>query len=157
MSMSLPTIREETLKVCESCPWLTKNHGKPHPAGWYKPANLKRLWNDLRTGRAPGMVCHSSDPKSIDYGSTSKVKDTCKPRECAGALLMVAKHLNEVSAASEAGDKKLATYKAKHRFPLTRDGIRNWIGEYVFGRFRNIEDRSTDVSLPWESQTPESK
>ena len=150
MAHPLPVKREETLKVCESCPWLTKNHGKPHPAGWYKIANLKRLWNGLRSGRAPGMVCHSSDPKSIDYGSTSKVKDTVKPRDCAGALLVIGKHLQEVNADFEKGDKKLVAYKAKYKFPLTKGGIQGWLGEYLFGRFGNIEDRSKEVSLPWE-------
>lgn len=34
---------DNTPRICDTCPWRVKNHGKPHAAGWYKISNLRRL------------------------------------------------------------------------------------------------------------------
>lgn len=128
-----------SVRVCDSCPWLKSNHGKPHPAGWYKTANLVRLWNGLRTARAPGMVCHSSDPQSAEYGSTKTVHPDVKPRECAGALILVIRHCNEAGKTAH-----LSCYQTLHKRPLTRAGLRHWVERYIFGGIPAVDDYRTD-------------
>ena len=136
----------ECLKVCETCPWLTKNHGKKHPAGWYKLSNLKRLWNAMRKGNAPGIVCHSSDPDQAEYGGTAKIKPDVQKRACAGAYIALAKHINELN-----GSASYAEYAARHALPITkRGGLAILEKQFFGGGFPPVEDRSADVSLPWE-------
>ena len=128
-------------KVCASCPWLKSNHGKPHPAKWYSLANLRRLWNGLRTAKAPGMVCHSTDPESADYGSTVKVKETSEKKECVGAVILIIKHCNEMQAVG------LPAYRKKYgRIGMTLQGFRYWVERYLFGRVPRVEDRSAEIS-----------
>ena len=135
------------LKVCDSCPWLRANHGKPHPAKWYSLANLRRLWNGLRRGKAPGMICHSSDPRSEEYGSTIAVKSNNKPRECAGALVLVIKHINEVNRDT------WPVYRTKWgRFGISLCGLRVWVERYIFGGIPSVEDRAKDVAGPDEAK-----
>lgn len=134
------------LTVCGTCPWLKVNHGKKHSAKWwYSLANLRRLWNGLRTGKAPGMVCHSTDPDSKEYGSEVNVKETSEKRECAGAVILVIKHCNEM------GDIGMPAYKAKWgktRLGMTLRGFRYWFERCLFGRLPRVEDRSAEVAEP---------
>jgi len=135
---------QQTVSVCASCPWLKQNHGQPHPAGWYKLSNLKRLWNGLRTGKAPGMVCHSTDPESADYGSTKKVPETVKPRECAGAIILCIRQCNEAG-------KDIAAYKQRHQYPMNKAGFATWVGR-SFDFFNPLPKvaENEDVQLPWD-------
>jgi hypothetical protein len=84
-----------TPRVCATCPWRTANHGKPHPAKWYSIANLRRLWNGLRTAKAPGMICHSTDPKNVEYGGDAPVKPGHE-MECGGALYLLIQNIERV-------------------------------------------------------------
>lgn len=97
---------------CAACPWLTANHRRPHPQGYYTDANRRRLWNGLRTGRAPGMTCHPTDPEN------QPVKAAQRTRECAGAVILALREL----AACEAG-KDLADYRRGRPLAMTRDGL----------------------------------
>lgn len=142
--------KSNTNMVCETCPWRTANHGKPHPAKWYSVANLKRLWNGLRKGDAPGMVCHSTDPESKEYGGTKDVKPGHK-RECAGALILVIEHVNEAQKIP------LAEYRKKHKFPMTRMGFAVWIERYIFNGIPSVADQRDIVSLPSCMKNTESK
>ena len=107
------------LKVCPTCPWIRQNHGKKHPAKWYSLANLKRLWNGVRTGKAPGMVCHSTDPESPEYGGTNPNIKPGAEHECAGLIQIVIKQVDSVNES-----KTFKEYQAKHKFPFTRTGLR---------------------------------
>lgn len=142
----------ETLKVCETCPWLTKNHGKEHPAGWYTTNNLRRMWNGLRSGKCPGVVCHASDPDQKDYGGIAPIKLTVERRQCAGAILAVGKHVDKLNAAAKTGGLALQAYKDGHAAPLTRRGMVYWIERVMSGTVPAVEDRRDEVSLPWENQ-----
>lgn len=135
---------EECLKVCETCPWLKKNQGKKHKAGWYKLSNLKRLWNGLRTGKAPGMICHSTDPSSKEYGGSDKIKPDSKPTPCAGAILALGKHVNEMNAS---GDYN--TYAARKTRPITKRGVMSLYEQQIFGGIPAVEDRSDEIGFPW--------
>jgi hypothetical protein len=134
------------IRVCDTCPFLKVNHGKPHPAKWYSIKNLRRLWNGLRTGKAPGMVCHSSDPNNKDYGGDKNVKPGHE-QECAGALILMIRHANEYGRLS-----KLA-YKVKYPLGLTLRALATFVEAQLFGQLPSVEDRSAEVGLPWENDT----
>ncbi len=130
----------KTIRVCETCPFLRKNHGRPHPEKWYSVGNLRRLWNGLRTGKAPGMVCHSTDPDSKYYGG--KGAKPGKKQECAGALLLILNDMNAV-----AGDRPQPFTP-----PLTKAVIRSYAWRHLLRAIPPVEDRSKDVGLPWLDQ-----
>jgi hypothetical protein len=121
-----------TVGVCSTCPWRIVNQRdparcKPHPAKWYKPANLRRLWNGIRTGKAPGMVCHSTDAES---GSTKPAPKTATPRECGGVILLVRREVNILNVTP-----KFADYRAQRgRDALTRMGLAYWLNRHLFGK-----------------------
>ena len=104
--------------VCATCPWRREHHGKPHPAGWYTLANLRRLWNGIRSGAAPGMVCHSTDPASAQYGSTKPVPETATPRECGGALALMYRETKRLGDAASYKE-----YRAGRKFPMSRPAL----------------------------------
>lgn len=99
-------------KACAACPWRTVNHRKPHPDGWYTDANRKRLWNGLRTGNAPGMTCHPTDPLNQPVG------DSTVTRECTGAWLIIARECHDLEEA-----KSIAVYRKDRKLAMTRDGL----------------------------------
>lgn len=76
-------------RACAQCPWRVTNQGTPHPHGFYTPANLRRLWTGLRTGKAPGMSCHPTDPRMADFEGYEHQADLEHPSECAGAVALV--------------------------------------------------------------------
>jgi hypothetical protein len=126
------------IRVCETCPWLTKNHGRKHPAKWYTTTNLRRLWTGLRTGNAPGMTCHSSDPRSNEYGGKGDIKPG-KVHECGGALNLIIANINAISAGTE----------QPHQPPLSKRTLAHYVERCLFRTLPAVEDRSTEVSLPW--------
>ncbi len=135
----------KTLRVCETCPFLVKNHGKKHEAGWYTRTNIRRLWSGLRSGKAPGILCHSSDPQNEDYGGGGKVKPGHE-HECAGALLLLAQNINALSAGSP----------EPFQPGLKRPAIAWFLERHLFsqGKWPDVEDRSGEVGLPWRSVKP---
>ncbi len=133
---------KQTLRVCASCPFLKSNHRKPHPAKWYQVANLRRLWNGLRTGNAPGMICHSSDPKSAEYGGSGNIQPG-KEHECAGALILQLVNMNALAASRP----------QPHQPPLTRARIADIAWLYMTGTLPAVENRADELGLPWERST----
>lgn len=97
---------------CAACPWLTGNHRRPHPEGYYTDANRRRLWNGLRTGEAPGMTCHPTDPEN------QPVKDVQRTRECAGAVILAQRELTAFEASGN-----LAEYRRGRKLAMTREGL----------------------------------
>jgi hypothetical protein len=133
------------IAVCATCPWLKGNQGQPHPAGWYRLSNLKRLWDGLRTGKAPGMICHATDAEGVDYGSTKAIPATVQRRECAGALILRIRHANEAGACHD-----LKEYQARHRYPMTRGGLLTIVNRSLdpFNHIPPVTDNA-EVQLPW--------
>lgn len=76
---------------CRHCPWLTTNHRRRHPDGWFTKANRARLWAKLRTGDS--MSCHPTDPnnpvseRAVAAGYRP-APATARTRECMGALIL---------------------------------------------------------------------
>lgn len=100
---------------CRACPWLTANHRRPHPDGWYTDANRRRLWNGLRTGEAPGMTCHPTDPVNQPVG------DNTRTRECAGAWILLAREHEAVTAALDKGG--FPAYTRGRKLAMNRNGV----------------------------------
>lgn len=139
-----PIRNKETVGVCSTCPFRRPNQGKPHPSNWYTIANLRRLWNGLRRGIAPGMVCHSTDPEAPTYGSTYPISPFAKPRECGGALFVVYSHFNEVGQTENWSD-----YTGRHKFPLTKPGLRFWAHRALFcGVPEVVGTKAEEIGLP---------
>jgi hypothetical protein len=140
------TTDTKTPRICDTCPWRVKNHGKPHPAGWYKLTNLKRLWAGLRSGRARGMICHSTDPKNIEYGGAAPVKPGHEA-ECGGALYLLIRNVN---AASKGEPQPIQP-------PLARRCIRQLVERHLFhGGLAVIPPANeTDIGVPWQTKDPE--
>ncbi len=134
-------LSEETPRICDTCPWRVANHGKPHKAGWYKLSNLKRLWSGLRTGRAPGMICHSTDPANVEYGGEAKIKPGIE-NECAGALFLLIQNANAFSAGLPQPIQP----------PLTKRCMRSLLERHLFGGGLSVEPPRSpdDVGVPWK-------
>jgi hypothetical protein len=125
------------LRVCASCPFLIENHGKPHPAKWYSTGNLRRLWNGLRSGRAPGMVCHATDPDSKGYGGTAEIRPG-RESQCAGAWLLILQNANAFSAGKP----------QPFQPPLARSVLAEIAWKLITGTLPDVEDRGSEVGLP---------
>ena len=97
---------------CAACPWLTANHRRPHPDGWYSDANRRRLWSGLRTGDAPGMTCHPTDPNNQPVG------DHVVTRECTGAWLLVAREATAFEHSESWSD-----YTSGRKLAMTKVGM----------------------------------
>jgi hypothetical protein len=101
---------------CQACPWLTKNHGKRHPEKYYSDANRRRLWGGMRTGDAPGMTCHPTDPEN------QPIRDDVRTRECTGAWILLMREQQALEGALRDGGT-FVTYAKGRRLALTREGF----------------------------------
>jgi hypothetical protein len=131
-------LKDGVARVCATCPFLIANHGKPHPAKWYSRGNIRRLWNGLRTGDAPGMICHSSDHNNAEYGGKGNVKPGVE-QDCAGALLLLYQNANAVAAGRP----------QPFQPPLTKATLANLALKLLLGALPEVEDRSAEIGLPW--------
>lgn len=131
-------MNQNDLSVCATCPWLFANHGKRKPVGWYGVTNLRRLWNGVRTGKAPGMVCHSSDPDNDSYGGPGRVKPG-KKAECGGTAILMLKNMEAVNNGLPQPVQP----------PFNRFGLASIVERYIFQGWRPTVARREDVGVPW--------
>lgn len=166
-----PTERDEKHRPCGTCPWRPENHGAENPEGWeetnqqiqeehgesledwYSEENLRRLWEGLRTGRAPGMICHATDPNADDYGGDPAKEG--HERYCTGALILQMRHLKLMEAVLEIydGDQADTCYQnladGDH---MTTEGFAQLVETIMFGSMRGTpRSVAGHVELPWES------
>lgn len=126
-------------RACSACPWRLSNQGTPHPHGFYDRENIKRLWAGIRTGEAPGMTCHPTDPRMSEFEGYERTAEADTTYECMGSWTIVAREVarfeticREVDAAKQAGAKfrsgeALRRYRAETKGKgFTRDGLRLW-------------------------------
>ena len=108
------------IKPCSDCPWRKSNQDQKHKGHWYTKKNLNRLWAGLRTGSAPGMTCHPTDPSNpLPDGMLGGAPKGQDPTECAGALLLIIRELKMV-------EKDVKAYTKTRKKGLTKDGIAWW-------------------------------
>lgn len=114
---------------CEGCPWRASNRDKPHAHGWYTVKNLRRLWRGFRTGLAPGMTCHESDPNVERPPGDKAPPDGAVTMSCAGAALLVQRELGLLN--HTAGH--LGAYRGWSRNGLTREGVAYRVSRAILG------------------------
>lgn len=159
--------------MCGDCPWRASNHRrKPDPHGFFSVANRKRLWKGLRTGEAPGMTCHGTDPRKKDPGSHGDYGETAgseATHECAGALACVQRELlvfqniaqgiDSVEGSRTKAGLAFTLYRKLRPGGMTRGGMANWVmratGMDPFaGRMPDATEASLDQlvgnGLPWD-------
>lgn len=148
-------LKEADPKPCSHCPWRRANQGTRHPHGWYSKKNLRRLWSGLRSGKAPGMSCHPTDPNNeVPEGHGTPAPDGNQPTECAGALIMVQRELRRFEAES-------STYLKTRKRGLTREGLLWWgvsrcsMAGTPFGgpSMPLIKDDDPDIGFDWIDET----
>ncbi len=106
---------------CANCPWLVTNHGRRHPNGWFRASNRRRLWAGLRTGEAPGMTCHPTDPNNPVPDGHPKPSGDTEVRECAGALALLQLELRRLEDSASYSAYQ-ADAKARGVRPVTIEG-----------------------------------
>lgn len=118
---------------CGACPWRRSNAGKRHPDGWYRRANLARLWQLLRHGDA--MSCHPTDPdnpvseEAIAAGYRPAPPDS-RRLECRGALVLVQR---EMHLLVNRYDNDVRAYRADRPRGLSKHGIARVAARLMFG------------------------
>lgn len=128
-----PIIEAKHTKACNACPWRRSNQGKRTSGGWYSRANLQRLWNGLRTSKAPGMTCHPTDPRNPPSDSGVQAKPEAETQECYGALLLIAREVSLGSAlADKHGKDAFKLYRFARPKGLTRAGMSHWVLRFAF-------------------------
>lgn len=116
-------------KPCSSCPWLTSNHGKPHPDGWYTLANRKRLWAKMRRGER--MSCHMTDPRNPVPEGVKPVPEHAVTRECTGGLILQQREVMRLQAPS-GPFKQWDVYHRDHPRGLTKMGAFAMVDRAMF-------------------------
>lgn len=127
--------REASHAPCATCPWLTANHGKPHPHKWYSLANRRRLWKGTRDGEK--MSCHPTDPDNEVPEGASPVPKEAKTRECAGLLILQQREAMRFQVACKEADAEkkhdgLKRYRKAHPGGLLRSGVRVIVERSMF-------------------------
>lgn len=96
-------------------PVADRYQGQDHPHDFYGPANLKRLWDGLSSGDAPGMTCHPTDPAMAEFEGYEKTADRKKTAECMGALTLLGRELTIFERHTIAVDTEAARDGTKPR------------------------------------------
>lgn len=125
--------------ACAACPWRITNQGQPHPHGFYDRANIKRLWDGIRKGDAPGMTCHPTDPSMAEFEGYEETAERERTHECMGSWVMITREVARFQAiclkvqAETAAGAKLRGNEALRRYTaqtcrkgMTHDGLRYW-------------------------------
>ena len=81
-----------------SVPLADRQSPEAAPRGVQLRCNRRRLWSGLRTGDAPGMTCHPTDPEN------QPVKEAVRTRECTGAWLLLLREMAALEASAGLAD-----------------------------------------------------
>jgi hypothetical protein len=100
----------------------------------------------MRTGQAPGMVCHSTDPENVTYGGDKILKPDNKKQECIGLNILIQKELNILQTY-----KDFRQYRRDRPHGFTRPGLAVWVERILFGSVP-CGDLNSDVALPWDEE-----
>lgn len=146
---------------CPPCPWLTANHGRPHPDGWYTRRNRDRLWAGLRRGNR--MSCHPTDPENDVTPAARAAGYRPAPahseaRECIGGLILQQREMQLLNDSQE-----ITTYQRQRPRGLTREGIARLLERLLFGDTSpadavprpNLNAPVSHNPLPWTCTHPE--
>lgn len=141
------TIQDALPQPCAHCPWRISNQGTPHPHGFFDKANIRRLWDGLRKGDAPGMSCHPTDPRMAEFEGYEGTSDKTM-HECAGSLIVIARELarfkahcydverEEADGAKFRHGEALRRYRRENRNGMTHEGLAEMAWMVATGQIR---------------------
>lgn len=80
------------------------------------------------------MTCHPTDPENPPSDDGHQAAPDSTPRECHGAVLLVARELHFASSLIEQyGDQAVKRYRALRPRGLTRVGLAHWTWRFAVG------------------------
>lgn len=129
-------VKPSAPRACAHCPWRLENQGKPHPDGFYRASNLRRLWAGLKDGEA--MSCHPTDDRMNEYASMN-VPETAQVRECTGANVLVERELYRFQEACKEAEARgeqaggFRAYRALRGPRMTRSGLAEYAWRLIAG------------------------
>lgn len=86
-------VKSRLPQPCAECPWRLSNHCRENEHGFYDADNRTRLWTGLRSGEAPGMTCHPTDPDMAEYEGYEATAARTVTHECAGSVVLIQREL----------------------------------------------------------------
>jgi hypothetical protein len=111
---------------CEQCPWRLSNQGKKHKFGFYKKANLRRLWNQIRGG-GNKQSCHLTDPSHPDHIAVG-AKEGAQAQECPGSVIVVKREIERMANGSQIiGVEQALHYFKTRKKGLSKRGVLYWV------------------------------
>jgi len=117
-------------RPCDQCPWRLANQGKRHPFGFYAKANLRRLWNQVRSGGRP-QSCHLTDPTHPEHVAVG-AKPGATPRECPGSIVLIKREIRAMAdEAGVIGPESTERYLATRKRGIPRRGILYWVVQRI--------------------------
>jgi len=132
VSTKRKSIVADQSRACDACPWRKSNQGKRTSGGWYTKRNLRRLWAGLRTGEAPGMTCHPTDPDNPPSDAGAQAPEDAQTKECYGSVLLVVRELKVAEGLhAEHQERTAQVYRKVRPKGLTRAGIAHWIFRFA--------------------------
>lgn len=111
-------------RACAHCPWRKSNQGKPHPDGWYRLANLRRLWRGLRNGDP--MTCHPTDPYNPVPPGAQPVPEGVVTHECTGATILQQREaaiFNQLAVSDPTSKTTIRDYRRLRPRGLSQAGL----------------------------------
>lgn len=95
---------------------------------------MRRLWAGLRSGDAPGMTCHPTDPDNPPADDGSQAPEGTQTKECYGALLLIAREMKLAEGLCKTlGDGAVREYRKLRPKGLTRAGLASWVWRFAAG------------------------
>jgi hypothetical protein len=139
MTAERKALVEAAPRACAHCPWRLSNQGQPHPHGFYSKRNLARLWAGLRSGNAPGMTCHPTDPLMAEFEGYEETADREETLECRGSIILMTREVMRFQAIchqverGELEQNALREYRAAAPLGLQRAGLAEIVSRFLLG------------------------
>lgn len=151
-------------KACSGCPWRVSvreqaaRGERPDPHGFYERRNIRRLWDGLRKGDAPGMSCHPTDERMADFDGFAP-PEGAEFRECTGSLIVMQREMKllEAEMVDKTASNPIGEYQRKRGRggALTRSGIAGFMDRLIFGGgYTAVDLDDSDVQVPFVPEWP---
>lgn len=157
--MATGRVKGETVeKPCSQCPWRKSNQGKRTPWGFFTAKNLRRLWNQIRSGGRP-QSCHLTDPSNLDHVAAGAPANA-KPKECPGSVILVLREVQrvvDIAAGEPIEPEHIDQYLKERPKGLKKKGLLYWMiariqmGKMPFmseGELPEVDVADVEIGLP---------
>ena len=92
------------------------------------------------------MICHSTDPKNVNYGGSAPVKPGHEA-ECGGALYLMIQNMNAIA---EGKPQPISP-------PLAKSAIAKLIERHLFNGGLRVVSFEGEVNVPWRDNAIKEK